>query len=379
MLELVFTISLSMIVVLYLYKKSAISSFLILSIGANPYIVALFAALMVAIHHLKHMRIGTDFLVFLFVWVGVGSWISLISGGHVLISEVVQVVLGILFSSFVRFYMSHKKINIIDSLFWSGFVLASFEVILCITDFDLNTRSYIGSIPENYTAYYIVLSVILPVLFIYPIRIWSIAIFGLSFVAIEANESRGGVLLVLFLLLYRGWEFKKARMFAILILPAIVSYFIFSTMAIDSYGSQSILSVFDFERNFSNSERLMLLKLSFDLFLENYVGHGLGSSYALMVNNSYTVNAHYPHPHNTLAFMMVELGVVGIFIYFLYVYNIFKSALSTKDVKTRQYKFALLSCVLFVSMVDVLFYNGIFTLFFWLVYAIATEKNRKGI
>jgi len=124
-----------------------------------------------------------------------------------------------------------------------------------------------------------------------------------------------------------------------------------------------LTSTIDFSgQNFSNLERLALLITSLDLFLDNPLGHGLGSTSALFENAVLTAGT-YPHPHNTLAMYAVEFGVIGILLYTILIVALAKAFLTgsrmlRKDPSGARFLISMSVAVALITLYEAIFFNG---------------------
>ena len=203
-------------------------------------------------------------------------------------------------------------------------LLASFEIIISIFNLEIRTLSYIEIILKLFRLLLLITTIAIP-LYLYKSIFLRILIGSLGFWAIYMNESRS--VMVLSFVIIIMWLLKDRSFFTKILLGIVggyIAYILFSAVVMSQiYDTSSIFSLLNYENNFSNLERLNLLFYSYDLFLAKPEGHGIGSSYSLFINNSYTIVDTYPHPHNTLAFFAVELGLIGIIIYFYLFFTLF--------------------------------------------------------
>jgi hypothetical protein len=132
------------------------------------------------------------------------------------------------------------------------------------------------------------------------------------------------------------------------------------------FSANSLVSLANFQTNYSNLERLGLLVHSVEFFGANPLGAGLGASSEVFPNSPYTIGS-YPSPHNTFAQMIVELGWWGLIAYLAGVVALLvvgiRSCLDGKPIGV-----AALAAVC-VSLIDAVFFNGSVSLIFWLLMA----------
>ena len=185
-------------------------------------------------------------------------------------------------------------------------------------------------------------------------------------VGVYCNESRAALLMALVVVALqfifgakRTLAGYAGRSMAVLLFVGLSGVLLGSALGI----TQMLTSLFDFSGyNFSNLERLALLLNSYELFMANPLGYGIGSSSELFSNTPFTEGA-YPHPHNTLAMFAVELGVVGIVLYLtLSVSLLFLGYRGFKSISMdpRLGSFCMLASVAILSstLYTALFFNG---------------------
>ena len=384
MLEMFFSLLMILVPITALLFKKFIPLFLILVIGANPYVSAgsLLFALIIRFQDIFKYKIKNLIFILSSIWLGYGLIIGLKYFSLTFLSEYIQLVIAILLLIYLYHSINTKKqlLNIFKYMMYSGIILAFFEIIIFLIDQDINTSSLVGRVADNYCSFYLVIStIILPLYFMKENKIWIFDIlFG--FYAVYINESRAMMLLSILFLVKQFISFNSIY-FKILmstIMLVVINYIYITFDASLIYDPNSIYSVLNFENNFSNLERLNLLFFSYDLFINNPFGYGLGSSYDLFTNNPLTVNDFYPHPHNTFAFLAVEQGLIGILIYFYFFYSLFKSVNNIYDLKIKKLVFNIALALFLYSLVDVLFYNGILMLIIFMLYGTVLASSKVG-
>jgi O-antigen ligase len=200
-----------------------------------------------------------------------------------------------------------------------------------------------------------------------------------GFLVIFLNESRAQLAVALLLLfIYLLCRIARTWVFVLLslVVPGLVAVAGLVTVQQGLYNPQSLGSLFNFDTNYSNLERLGLLLHAVELFLANPIGYGIGSSSDLFLNSPYTVGS-YPTPHNTLAMLIVEWGVLGLAAYLLLMGYLLTKAIGFY---ARRDTRAILPVALFASTVlDAVFFNGSVAILFWLAFALlwATPANQS--
>ena len=384
-LEIIFSLLILFIPLYAVVSKNLIPAYSVLLIGANPYVSAfsLVSALLIRANHLLKPKVNKSILFLFLLWFGYGLALSIKGFTITFFSELFQLFLAFSLLIYIVNYASNFRSlkQILTGLIFSGVLLASFEIIISIFNLEIRTLSYIGNNPANYSAFFLLITTIAIPLYLYKSIFLRILIGSLGFWAIYMNESRS--VMVLSFVVIIMWLLKDRSFFTKILLGIVggyIAYILFSAVVMSQiYDTSSIFSLLNYENNFSNLERLNLLFYSYDLFLAKPEGHGIGSSYSLFINNSYTIVDTYPHPHNTLAFFAVELGLIGIIIYFYLFLTLFLTAQKISNKKLKELSMCLILALAFFSIADVIFYNGILMLssfiFIGIIFASARIKS----
>ena len=247
----------------------------------------------------------------------------------------------------------------------------------------LSIKSFIDSfnsdfIPINYFAFIsLVTCIAIPISFInFKNRInifLNILLIFIGFLGIISNDSRGTTLLGILLIIIRFFFLldinKRIKLATVLIFIFTSPFVLFWYY---NMNDDNILkSVTDVERNYSNLERLALLNQSIDTFISSPLGVGFGSTNSVFMSGTSYTDFNYPHPHNSLAHIAVELGTIGIIIFYYLFYLLFKVSMNLKNNKkmildlNSFYKVSVcIGFVLFVfSFLDDIFFNGMFNFY----------------
>ena len=389
-LEVIFSLCMLFAGFLVIAKKNFLPYFLPFAMGASPYLTALSVIPALLINYKKLKRKLPMNLSYLFVIWFAYACISMVTGEQKIttITEIIQLALGILFFRYIyNFCRTPQGLkNTCLSILFSGSLLSLLEILIFLTNSNIDTTSFLGVTPHNYGSYYIIFSnIILPFFIIKRVNLRFLLIMA-GFYAIYINEGRAMQLVAISiiameLLFYKNKstiQFAKIVfvLFLALFLPSKISY---SALEDAAYKPRTLVSVVNFDNNFSNLERLNLLILSYDKFIEKPWGHGVGSSTDIYIGNTYTVNQIYPHPHNTLAFMAVELGIVGIWIYLYLLFLLFKKYISLKDYKKKSFvRNSTFAFFCFTQVVPI-FYSGLMALLGFMILAVTisiTDNNK---
>ncbi|WP_347174846.1 O-antigen ligase family protein [Polaribacter uvawellassae] len=381
-LEIVFSILMVSLPFIALINKNFLPFFFVLLVGANPYVSAS-ALLLSLIFRLKNViKVDIDKRLFalFFIWFFYSLLLGFINYNDAFIPELIQLFIGIMLVLYVDNFINNKKkfYKNITYLLYSGVVLCFFEIVIYFYDLKIITSAFIDFNSNNYTSFYLLISTVIVPLFLMKNNKFFFVFSILGVFVIYLNDSRANLILALILIIREFISFKSYLVkFLIVCILGYIFYFFYNTF--DSsmvYDSKSIYSVANFENNFSNLERIDLITYSINLFNENILGYGLGSSFEIFVNNNFTANSHYPHPHNTLAFLSVEIGFVGVFVYFLFFYNMVKNYIKIEDDGIRRLIVNITISLFAFSIVDVIFYNGILMLFSFILFGFSLVASK---
>ena len=360
--------------------------FFLAMVGANPYIIA-GSILLSCLLHIKSIvsrGINLKQLLFFLLWLGYGGFIGLSNFSMTFVSEFIQLGIAILLSIYVYQNINNKEelVFYLKSIAYSALVVCFFEISFFVLDLEVASSNFIGSNSNNYGSFYLIISaIVVPIYLALAVDKLYAFIIPFGIMAISINDSRGMMLLSLFLILKTLLSYNN-KVVKLLVSIGIVGFIVFMAMAFDPTmisNGKSIFSVVNFHSNYSNMERLVMLVYCYKLFMGNMFGYGLGSSFELMMNNPYTHQTVYPNPHNTLAFMAIEMGVVGIVVYFSYFALIYQTYFKLDCKHLKSLCFNLLVSLFGFSVIGVLFYNGVITLvcfmLFGLIFSLLKLRN----
>lgn len=380
-LELIFSALIILIPVLGFFSRRSFNYFPILLSGANPYVAALtLVFIMVTNISVFFKKYHRDILNISLIWISYGIFIMIFNFNSTAINETIQIGIGLIFCNFI--YNSINKFSDykILSLFMiaSGLVIIFFEIFIYLFQLELISTALIDSIPRTYTSIYLVTSLIPFCLIFIRSTLIKLVLISLALFVTQINESRFASLLILtltFIYFFRSSS-SNLRIFSIVMISILI--YILSQFYFDYffYNNQSFISLLNFENNFSNLERVRLISYAYDLFIENPFGYGIGSSAEIFRFNDVTVGDNYPHPHNTLVFLGIELGIIGILIYFYLFFAIFRSVFKLKNIRLKNLGILLAASLLFSSFANTLFFNGALSLFSFLIISMILLLNK---
>ncbi len=153
---------------------------------------------------------------------------------------------------------------------------------------------------------------------------------------------------------------------------ALLAFVMLRFLGESMFSNSSLLSLANFQTNFSNLERLGLMLHSLDFFAANPLGGGLGASSDIFPDSPFTIGS-YPTPHNTFALMIVELGWWGLIAYVGGVAALMRIGIRA-CLEGDPVGFAALSAVA-LTLIDAVFFNGSVSLVFWLLMALAVNAR----
>lgn len=380
-LELIFSVLIILIPVLGFFSRRSFNYFPILLSGANPYVAALtLVFIMVTNISVFFKKYHRDILNISLIWISYGIFIMIFNFNSTAINETIQIGIGLIFCNFI--YNSINKFSDykILSLFMiaSGLVIIFFEIFIYLFQLELISTALIDSNPRTYTSIYLVTSLIPFCLIFIRSTLIKLVLISLALFVTQINESRFASLLILtltFIYFFRSSS-SNLRIFSIVMISILI--YILSQFYFDYffYNNQSFISLLNFENNFSNLERVRLISYAYDLFIENPFGYGVGSSAEIFRINNVTVGDNYPHPHNTLVFLGIELGIIGILIYFYLFFAIFRSVFKLKNIRLKNLGILLAASLLFSSFANTLFFNGALSLFSFLIISMILLLNK---
>lgn len=138
------------------------------------------------------------------------------------------------------------------------------------------------------------------------------------------------------------------------------------------FSNSSVLSLANFQTNYSNLERLGLMLHSLEFFSTHPLGAGVGASSEVFPNSPFTIGS-YPTPHNTFALMVVELGWLGLIAYVAGVAALLRVGVRACLAGDPLGLGALTAVA--VSLIDAVFFNGSVSLLFWLLLAFSIPDS----
>lgn len=372
-LELIFTAFMLLMPVYAVITGKFTRYYVVCMVGANPYATAgsLLICLLLKLKVILRKRTNKLLLITFALWGGYGLVLGIYRISIVFLSEYIQLLIAIMLAVFIYNTNNTEKESgyFVKSLIFAGTIVSLFKIILVAIHLNIDTKAYITFTSSNYASFFILISMIILPLHYCKKNSIKYSFLVLGYIAIYLNESRAMMLASIFFIT-KYLITSKNRLFRYISIIAVsggVFYILSSFNIAETYSSDSLFSVMNFNNNFSNLERIRLLLYSYDLFIHNVFGHGVGSSYALFVGNPYTVLQTYPHPHNTLAFMAVELGFIGILIYILFFYSMFVTVVKSNNIE-RNMMFDICLGLFAFSLVDALFYNGLLMLLCFMMY-----------
>ncbi len=218
-------------------------------------------------------------------------------------------------------------------------------------------------IGRNEGAFFLVLSGLGPALFLFTKytgkkKYLLVFVVFIICIGISGSDSRSGIAMsftvISLYILFVLFGFSLIKVSLSLILLCLIAI---SILPVDDFLKHS----FDVSHNHYNMERLVLLMTSYDLFLQKpFFGWGWGKIEFLMPTYAATVGS-YPHPHNTYARFLVELGFIGLFVFVAPLIIIFFQFI--QSLKLGFYHFAVFQgvtslVVILFAFVDALFYGA---------------------
>lgn len=369
-LQIIFSILIIFIPLFSIFYRNAFFLYPLVMIGASPYITALsFILFMLSRLNTFFNKQNIHLVVITSLWLSWGLLLFFINQGYSSIDQYIQVGISFLISIFA-YQNLNKKSEIVlfcKYIFSSGIFLCLLEIFISIFNIDIFS-ALIDTRPRSYTSIYILFSIV-PVVFLIEKRNW-LRILALFFAlsVIFINEGRSIYLAAI--VVFGFYYIRKIPFYLSVVLIGLFAFLLAIYISFNSqllYVNSSIFSLLNTDNNFSNLERLSLLNYAFTRFVENPFGYGVGSSQEIFSGNLFTVLDHYPHPHNSLAFLAIELGIVGIFIYFYLLISLYITIRKIQDNELKVFGLLLLLAIFIASLANTLFYNGLITIFTFLI------------
>ena len=240
-----------------------------------------------------------------------------------------------------------------------------FSSLPLITLLNLNPKS----LPANETIFVLIFFSVIPCLTLYKFssikfKLFIIFNFLINLHTAGIAGSRSGFLIIIFLFcLYiaTNYKIKKYKIIynSIIMITITCAIFLLPHLTL-TYGNLdsnlSQMSLFDLN-NYSNLERFIMLFASYELFLEKpLLGWGWGSIDSLFNSISY-LKLNHPHPHNSFAHILVELGIFGFISFIIYKSLFFVFFLKTKNSPFKLYGLYCFISLMLTSMIDVIFFG----------------------
>jgi len=298
-----------------------------------------------------------------------------------LMSESVQWIVGVgLFCALIIGGREPHERNCVIGLMAGGAALAVAHVLMRAFDATVDDTAVLPFMiteGNNYAALYALIAlVIIPA---HPsARVWTPAyliLSGLGVVIIWLQDSRaqtliaGGVIAGVVLLRHTSPRVALATAIGA---ATVLLFVLLNFMSESLFSNSSVLSLANFQTNYSNLERLGLLLHSLDFFGAHPLGAGVGSSSDVFPNSPYTIGS-YPTPHNTFALMIVELGWWGLIAYVAGLVALLRIGVRACFAGDPGGIGALTAVA--VSLIDAVFFNGSVSLLFWLLLAFSVRDS----
>ena len=316
----------------------------------------------------------------------------------VLISSLINYNIGFSFFELIQFFVvcslfffvrsdliRNEDFKSIPIGFFLGSVILSIAIIY--RQFILNDLSQENfeffSISQtfNYTAYYMIFGLVFAPFIIlksFFLRLLSFVFFSIS---IFYLQSRAGILIGSLVFVYLSLNSKSLiKLFSGLSLFGIIFYFLIDSPLFDSSNQNDLIfSIYNFENNFSNLERLKMFLGSF----ENIENHPFG----LGIDNTniglQALGFNYPHSHNTLSNWIYDFGYLGIALYSFFIFFLFRVFLKSRKLKNevKKINYSLIVYLVCFSMLSSLQYNILVTLitYFSILTLISSNKIEKNL
>jgi hypothetical protein len=290
-----------------------------------------------------------------------------------LASESAQWVIGVgLFIALVIGGRSPHEASLVRSLIAGGALLAGAHILMRTFGIhvdDSATLPFMISDGNNYAALFLLVALVIlpahPAARISTPAYLSLAVLGFTGIVLHDSRAQefiacmvvGGVLLL-------RHTTPRVAIATVMAGAAIVMVVLLHFLRESFFSNSSVLSLANFQTNYSNLERLGLILHSLQFFAANPLGAGLGASSDVFPNSPFTIGS-YPTPHNTFAQLIVELGWLGLIAYVTGMIVFVRAGI--RDCLAGQpFGIAALAAV-GLSVIDAVFFNGSVSLLFWVL------------
>ena len=246
--------------------------------------------------------------------------------------------------------------------------------------------SFIAVVPNNYAATFSLFAgVIAPLAILFvaqkprPLLLYGVALLNiLNIIIINSRASQAVLVVTVLAVLWcwkESWRYKLAYAGCLLLgFAGLFTYLTLSTVGDMIYDADSVASIFNFENNTSNLERIALIQTSFDVFMNHAFGIGLGSGDEVF----YRFHG-VPHPHNTLALFVVEMGVIGMVLYLLFLLILLRMVLVGLAAGSKDgfLLFVVPQAAFLFSLSDPIQYNGQYMILVFIFLALAMVRDNR--
>ena len=255
----------------------------------------------------------------------------------------------------------------------------------------LEWSSFVTVAENNYASIFILLfGVALPSIYVLspgPKRYFYLVSIGLGLVAIHFHTSRASMLAALACIVAvaavgRTRLVTGMRVMGLIVAGAIISLFLFDSE--DVGNPDSLVSLVNFDSNFSNIERLQYLRAAAHSLVSFPFGQGIGTASSYFMHNAFS-EIESPTPHNTAALLAAEMGVQGLASYCILFALLLVCPVSTmlrrysQPIAHRRLLIVIPLILLMVTIYDAVFFNGGLTAIFFLAAATVFTTPQEKI
>ncbi|MEP1151842.1 MAG: O-antigen ligase family protein [Balneola sp.] len=251
--------------------------------------------------------------------------------------------------------------NLFRSFFIGSVIIFVFYAIILSTPIsNLKTLPVGISGTSNYTSFYLYLGFILFSSLFVRNTFLKLFFYFLGFYSILMLNTRSIFLLSVVTIILSNFRitFKEVSIGIVTVISTffILLYFDFFD---SSDPNDPLYSIINWEKNFSNVERLYLLFVGYKSILSSPLGFGFGGSEQILSSDP-LIDGKHPHFHNTIVDLMVTFGWLGLLIYiFFFIKPLLDLVKNLKfDNKFRRTGFALLMSLVLYSLIESIFFNA---------------------
>lgn len=280
-------------------------------------------------------------------------------------------------------FLNSQKIELDEiRVIFKGYFLGS--IAISIYYFVINTQPITSHVTLpvgisgtiNYTSFYLYIGyIIYPILFVRN-RAQRILIFAIGIATVYLFKTRSVLFISLFSIVAPYVQFTIRRFITGTFGIGLAIYIVLRLNILNPDDPNDIFySLVNWNRNFSNMERLYLIITGIEHAKDSIIGYGFGGIEKLLAQDT-LIRGKHPHFHNTLLNMILSFGWIGTALYYLiFVSTFLKLLFSPKSLSPLFFKvfITFLAAVFIYSMIESILFNA--SLFFLIIIPIGVINS----